>query len=104
MAILLAQADSRLVLTLPLFRASRNRSPSCSPLSLIASPALLELIAAGKSGQALGQARLFFTRGTLRRNYCLRLSSGPEIVLATPLIAEPATPTPVSTTMPATPT
>ncbi len=37
-----------------------------------------------------------------RKNYCWRLSSGPEIVLATPLIAEPATLTPVSTTVPTT--
>ena len=37
-----------------------------------------------------------------RWNYCWRLSSGPEIALATPLIAEPATLTPVSSTVPAT--
>lgn len=37
-----------------------------------------------------------------RSNYGWRLSSGPAIALATPLTAEPATLTPVSTTVPAT--
>lgn len=41
-------------------------------------------------------------RDAPRWNYCLRSSSGPAIVLATPRIAEPATLTPVSTTVPTT--